>query len=172
MATGDDDNEVDGDGATGNEVNNDGNGAMGDDNDDDDDDDDADYGNEDDDGDDDDGNDDDDDDDDGDDDGGGRRRQQVDGDGTQRSFRGGKIKVSSSRTIAKATSMATATTTTTTTMTMTATTMATTMAADNDDKDIDGGGVRFGGVRLRCRRRGSHKGRKEYRLHIKKSDYI
>ena len=37
MATGDDDNNVDGDGATGNEVDDDGDGAMGDDNDDDDD---------------------------------------------------------------------------------------------------------------------------------------
>jgi hypothetical protein len=47
MATGDDDNDVDGDGATGNEVNDDGGGATGDDNDDDDDD----YGDDDDDGD-------------------------------------------------------------------------------------------------------------------------
>ena len=41
MATGDDDNDVDGDGATGNEVDDDGDGATGDDNDDDDDDGDA-----------------------------------------------------------------------------------------------------------------------------------
>ena len=47
MATGDDDNDVNGDGATGNEVNDDGGGATGDDNDDDDDD----YGDDDDDGD-------------------------------------------------------------------------------------------------------------------------
>jgi len=72
MTMGDDDSDVNGNGATGNEVNNDG-------------DDDDDYGNND---------DDDDDNDDGGDDGGRRRRQQVDGDGTRRSFRGGKIKVS------------------------------------------------------------------------------
>ena len=41
MATGDDVNDVDGDGATGNEVDDDGDGATGDDNDDDDDDGDA-----------------------------------------------------------------------------------------------------------------------------------
>ena len=45
MATGNDDKDVNGDGATGNEVNDDGSGAMGDDNDDDDDD----YGDDDDD---------------------------------------------------------------------------------------------------------------------------
>ena len=35
------------------------------------------------------------------------------------------------------------------------------MAANDDDKEVDGGGVRFGGVRLRRRRQGSHEGRKE-----------
>ena len=63
--------------------------------------------------------------------------KEVDGDGTRRSFRGGTIKASSSRKMAKATTMVTATTTTTTM----ATTMATTMEADNDDKEVDGDGT-------------------------------
>ena len=61
--------------------------------------------------------------------------KEVDGDGTRRSFRGGTIKASSSRTMGKATTMATATTTTMTTMAMT-------MVADDDDKEVDGDGTR------------------------------
>ena len=123
MATGNDDNDVDGGGATGNEVNDDGDGATGNDNNDDTiamtmtmvtattmatamtttmttmattmvaDDDD----------------------------------KEVDGNGTPRSFQGGTIKSSLSRTMAKATTIATATTTT--------------MAADDDDKEVDGDGT-------------------------------
>ena len=74
MATGNDDNDVDGDGATGDEVNDDGDGATGDNNDDNNNGDDGDDGDGDDDGDG--GDDDDDDDDDGNDDGGGRRRHR------------------------------------------------------------------------------------------------
>ena len=124
MATGNDDNDVDGDGATGDEVNVDGNGVTGittvattmattttmataattmtttmattmaADDD----------------------------------------NKEVDGNGTRCSFWGGTIKVSSLRTMAKATTMVM-------TMMMTTTTMATMMVADDDDKEVDGDGT-------------------------------
>jgi hypothetical protein len=53
--------------------------------------------------------------------------KEVNDNGTRRSFQGGTIKSSLSRTMAKATTIATATTTT--------------MAADDDNKEVDGDGT-------------------------------